>query len=367
LGSVPESDFVVQSEKKKKKKKKNFFFRQINNKKKKIFSLIFQTLQKKMDEQKEHKAYLKGWIAGNGIVNKDGSIKLTLQKEKDFPDFIKCLIGFGFEIQFHKSMEIVLFAKDHELIKEYSRYVETTVLSSTNQLDFIRGVFDSCGYINKHEKMLKFQPSNPTLCIAIMEYLQIACLNDGTTYEHSNALDFLSKIYDGATIYLSRNHNKYYDSFAYVPFTPGLGPIICKIARTEQTAVIPSKLRASDEGYDLTLIGILKNMGTNTIMYDTGIHVEVPLGFHIEIIPRSSISKYGYMLTNSTGMIDVNYKGKLGICLTKIDLLKPDIVLPQPLGQMVLKQSIHFLVKEVPFDDLIKTERGAKGFGSRTK
>jgi deoxyuridine 5'-triphosphate nucleotidohydrolase len=319
-----------------------------------------------MNEQKERKAYLKGWIAGNGILNQTGSIKLTLRKEKDFPDFVKCLIGFEFEIQFHKSREIVLSSKD-QTFKEYSRYVETAELSSTNQLDFIRGVFESCGYIDKHEKLVKFQPRNPTLCLTIMEYLEIACFDHGTTYVHSNALDFLSKIYDNSTVYLTRNHNKYYDSFAYVPFTPGLGPLICKFARTEKTAVIPSKLRASDEGYDLTLIGILKPMGTNTIMYNTGIHVEVPLGFHIEVIPRSSISNSGYMLANSTGMIDVNYKGKLGICLTKIDVLKPDIELPCALGQMVLKQSIHFLVKEVPVDDLIKTERGSKGFGSRTK
>jgi dUTPase len=319
-----------------------------------------------MQEQKERKAYLKGWIAGNGTLNKDGSIKLTIPKEKDLLDFVKCFSGFPFDVNFRNSMEIILCERSGcDFLKEYSRYCESANLSSTNQLDFIRGVFESCGFIDKYEKMIKFQPSNPTLCLAIMDHLQIACLNDGTTYEHSNALDFLSKIYDGATVYLSRNRNKYFDFFAHVTRTPGLGPIVCKFARTEQNAVVPSKLRASDEGYDLTLIGILRSSGTNTIMYDTGLHVEVPLGYHIEVIPRSSIWTLGYILTNSTGMIDVNYKGKMGICLTKIDPSKPDLVLPYSLGQMILRQSFHYLVEEVPLDNLIKTERGAKGFGSR--
>ncbi len=318
-----------------------------------------------MEEQKEHKAYVKGWIAGGGVLNKDGSIKLYLRKEKDLVDVITCFHALPFELTFTKATEIRLQTNDVELMKEYSRYCESASLSATNPIAFIRGVFESCGNINKYDKMLQFQPNNPTLCLTIMNYLEIACVNDGTMYEHSNALDFLSKLYDTATICLSRFRNKYYDFFAHVTRTSGLGPIVCKIARTESNAVIPSKLRASDEGYDLTIISILDRSGPNEALYDTGIHAEAPLGYHFEIIPRSSIRKLGYMLTNSMGLIDVNYKGKIGISLTKTDLSKPDLVLPYRLGQMVLRQSFHFIVEEVRLDQLIKTERGSKGFGSR--
>ena len=54
-------------------------------------------------------------------------------------------------------------------------------------------------------------------------------------------------------------------------------------------------------------------------MYDTGIQVKPQYGYYFEIVPRSSLSKSGYILANSIGIIDPSYSGNLYIVLIKID------------------------------------------------
>ena len=54
-------------------------------------------------------------------------------------------------------------------------------------------------------------------------------------------------------------------------------------------------------------------------MYDSYISVQPPEGYYFEIVPRSSISKLGYILTNSIGIIDPSYRGTLKVVLTKIN------------------------------------------------
>ena len=76
-----------------------------------------------------------------------------------------------------------------------------------------------------------------------------------------------------------------------------------KIKKLVPEAILPSKSHLSDVGYDLVAIddGII----TDTyIQYKTGLAIEPPLGHHIEILPRSSITKYDLVLGNSVGLID---------------------------------------------------------------
>ena len=84
-----------------------------------------------------------------------------------------------------------------------------------------------------------------------------------------------------------------------------------KIKIHDENAVIPTKAGDQEVGYDLTAINFVKRLGTNTFMYDTGISVEPPAGYYTEIVPRSSIVKSGYILTNSIGIIDPTYRGTL--------------------------------------------------------
>ena len=138
--------------------------------------------------------------------------------------------------------------------------------------------------------------------------------------------------------------------------------------KTENDAVIPTKAHPSDTGYDLTLIRVSKDMSIpgfeKIIMYDTGIAVCPPDGYYTEVVPRSSLSKTGYMLANSVGIIDASYRGSIKVVVTGDDSLG-GLSLPFKGFQLILRKLEEADVVEV--DDLDQTVRGEGGFGSTDK
>jgi dUTP pyrophosphatase len=140
-----------------------------------------------------------------------------------------------------------------------------------------------------------------------------------------------------------------------------------KVYKTDENAVIPSKAFEDDAGYDLTIIKKIKDFNSKTSLYDTGIKIEIEEGYYTEIVPRSSISKSGYMLANSIGIIDNNYRGNLMIALTKICDYTPEIELPFKCCQLIIRKQISANLVEVKSDDFTETERNEGGFGSTSK
>lgn len=138
------------------------------------------------------------------------------------------------------------------------------------------------------------------------------------------------------------------------------------IKKTDPNAVIPTKAHPSDTGYDLTLIGVYKDMSIpgseqKIIMFDTGIAVCPPDGYYTEVVPRSSLSKTGYMLANSVGIIDASYRGSIKVVVTGDNSLD-DLSLPFKGFQLILRKMEEAEIVEV--DDLDETVRGDGGFGS---
>jgi len=128
-------------------------------------------------------------------------------------------------------------------------------------------------------------------------------------------------------------------------------------------AVTPSKAHPTDSGYDLVLVEKLKQHG-NVTFYDTGIQVAPPPGFYFDLVGRSSISKSGYMLANSIGIIDHSYRGNIIVALVKIDPSAPDLELPSRLVQIIPRRVWDLPLVDVGNDALTETARGAGGFGS---
>jgi len=131
---------------------------------------------------------------------------------------------------------------------------------------------------------------------------------------------------------------------------------------TDNNAYLPTKAHSSDVGFDLCAISVYKKLSDRTTLFDTGIAVKPPKGYYTEILPRSSLSKTGYMLSNSVGIIDPDYRGSLLIALTKIDDSLPDIQLPFIKCQLVLRKMETFSLVQVK--SLNETDRGDGGFGS---
>ncbi len=108
----------------------------------------------------------------------------------------------------------------------------------------------------------------------------------------------------------------------------------------------------------------IKDFNSKTSLYDTGIKIEVEEGYYTEIVPRSSISKFGYILANNVGIIDNNYRGNLMIALTKICDDAADIQLPFKCCQLIIRKQIFPNIYELEVNDLSSTQRNEGGFGS---
>lgn len=136
---------------------------------------------------------------------------------------------------------------------------------------------------------------------------------------------------------------------------------IARIQILDERAVLPRKAHPSDAGFDVTVIGIEREMGPVTL-YKTGIAVKPPAGMYFELVPRSSISKTGYMLANSIGIIDPEYRGEILVPLRKVNNHAPVLELPQRIAQLLPRTSPPVRFKTV--DALDDTARGSGGFGS---
>lgn len=175
----------------------------------------------------------------------------------------------------------------------------------------------------------------------------------------SNIIDLLGSLYPG------KSNDKLYKILCSLTTQNELPYLIW--FKNDENAIEPSKAHYSDVGYDLTIIKKVKDLGENTAMYDTGVSIQIPLGYKVEISPRSSLSKSGYMLSNSTGVIDVGYTGNLFICLTKVDKSLSDLKLPFKCCQMILQKCEYSHLVEGVKDLEINTSRKDGGFGSSDK
>lgn len=99
----------------------------------------------------------------------------------------------------------------------------------------------------------------------------------------------------------------------------------------------------------------------------TGLRVEIPAGFEMQIRPRSGLAfKHGISLPNTPGTIDSDYRGPLGVLLINLGAEPYTIAHGERVAQAVIApviQARYALASE----ELSETVRGAGGFGSTGK
>ena len=99
------------------------------------------------------------------------------------------------------------------------------------------------------------------------------------------------------------------------------------------------------------------------VLVPTGLIMEIPFGFEIQVRPRSGLSlKSSLMVVNSPGTIDCDYRGEVNIIIGNFG--KEDYVIEHGLriAQLVISPVLQarFATSEI----LSETQRGAGGFGS---
>jgi dUTP pyrophosphatase len=95
----------------------------------------------------------------------------------------------------------------------------------------------------------------------------------------------------------------------------------------------------------------------------TGLRVEIPSGYEMQIRPRSGLAlKHGISLPNTPGTIDSDYRGPLGVALINLGAGPYVIAHGDRIAQMVIAPVLQARFELV--DHLSDTARGAGGFGS---
>lgn len=105
---------------------------------------------------------------------------------------------------------------------------------------------------------------------------------------------------------------------------------------------------------------------TARALVPTGLFVEIPLGYEIQIRPRSGLAiKQGITCLNTPGTIDADYRGEIKVILINLSA-EPQTIQPgDRIAQMVLQKVEQ--IQWVPATELGASERGAGGFGSTGK
>ena len=101
-------------------------------------------------------------------------------------------------------------------------------------------------------------------------------------------------------------------------------------------------------------------------LISTGLKMEIPLGYEVQIRPRSGLAlKNGITVINSPGTIDSDYRGEIGILLVNLSNENFEINNGDRIAQMVLSK--YEVPKFVKTSQISVSQRGEDGFGSTGK
>ena len=99
------------------------------------------------------------------------------------------------------------------------------------------------------------------------------------------------------------------------------------------------------------------------VLVKTGLFVEIPLGYEIQVRPRSGLAfKKGITVLNSPGTIDADYRGEIGVLLVNLSSEPFVIEDGERIAQLVLAP--HEQAQWQQVDILEESNRGQGGFGS---
>lgn len=129
---------------------------------------------------------------------------------------------------------------------------------------------------------------------------------------------------------------------------------------------IPKKAHVLDAGFDLKARKYTSVFPQDTQFVQTGVCVEIPVGFVGLLFPRSSISKTPLRMANSVGVIDSGFTGEVQVPLyntSEVEIV--DVDKYERIAQLVIVPIGDVSLEIV--EELDATDRGDGGFGSTGK
>jgi len=139
---------------------------------------------------------------------------------------------------------------------------------------------------------------------------------------------------------------------------------VLKVKLLRPGARLPSRATSGSTGLDLYACleapGYME-LGPNSALVPTGIAIEAPAGFDVQIRPRSGLGREGVTLI--LGTIDSDYRGEILVSMHTFGTRTSHRVHHgDRIAQMVVSRAADLRVQAV--DELSPSERGGKGHGS---
>lgn len=136
------------------------------------------------------------------------------------------------------------------------------------------------------------------------------------------------------------------------------------VVRLRDEATLPARAYAGDAGLDLTTCERVELAPGERAVVPTGIAVAIPKGYAGFVQPRSGLAaRYGITIVNAPGLIDSGYRGEIRVVLLNTDGSATYVAEPgERIAQLVVLPVPGLELVEV--DELPRSERGVRGFGS---
>lgn len=130
--------------------------------------------------------------------------------------------------------------------------------------------------------------------------------------------------------------------------------------KLDNGAIAPTRAHANDAGLDLYARETKVILARGSAIFDTGVHVELPVFTAGLIVSKSGLNtKHGL---TSTGLIDAGYTGSIKVKLYNHGNEDYTVHAGDKISQLVVMSILTPHVVEV--EDLDETDRGDGGFGS---
>lgn len=336
----------------------------------------------------EEKAYILGCIALNGVIYDNSIIIETSEKNNILYKIQKILQDvdayqnnkfFITKSRFNKHfLTISSQTMRDNIVAQIGFGIRFPIFTQSANIDdkliyaFIRGYFDCSGYINIRKKTYPeaiFKSSSWHFLCHVRHVMKIPCTMDWNTlvFKGINSIDFLGKLYGyNPSIYSDAKYNLYKRVLKWKPRGTRNQIILPKFKYVLMTdkAIAPKKANISDAGWDVHIVRKIKEEN-GIIYYGTDLQIQPDPIYYFDLVARSSLCKYGYILANSVGIIDNAYTGEIIIPLAKIGNKQIELNLPIRAAQLIPRRVINMVSERVLALD--NTSRSVGGFGSTGK
>ncbi len=138
-----------------------------------------------------------------------------------------------------------------------------------------------------------------------------------------------------------------------------------KVNKVKMNATLPVYMTPGSAGCDVIACldkPMLVEKGQR-VMVPTGLIMEIPLGYEVQVRPRSGLAfKKGLTVVNAPGTIDSDFRGEVMVLLINLGEAPIEIHHGERIAQFVLNKVEQIRWSEI--DKTNETSRGAGGFGS---